>query len=396
MSTGDHAILAPSFAPVWGHCSGAVIANRDAPETYTPESAEGTAAHWVASEYLTLWQEPGGHTPLIADWDGATAPNGVVIDADILDAVEVYTSHVLALAQEHGALRALRIEHRIRAPQIHPEKNWGTTDCAVWLPDAGLLYVIDYKHGHSYVPARDNLQLINYAAGMIAELGITGHDDQHITAVLQTVHPRCYFSPDGPVSEWRVKLSDLRAPINTLANQAAEAFASPKMTPGAHCRYCPGLLRCRSARLSAYRLIDHAGMPLALDNMPVEHLATEYDALEQGVKVAQARFEAVRDELRHRLQAGEGGSGKTLQSTKGRPKWSVPDAVVLTMGRQFGIDARKPDAITPAQFVKATSPSLRTAAQQAVDGMSSRPTGELKIIDAADSRTARAFKPQEE
>lgn len=391
-----HSTLAPSFAPVWGHCSGAVAVNAAAPEQYSPETAEGTAAHWVASECLKLWQEPGAGAPPASYWIGeAGAPGGIVIDEEITEAVQVYVSDVLKVAQEHGALRQLLIEHKVHAPQIHAD-NWGTLDCALWLPDKGLLYLWDYKHGHRLNSAVGNLQLVDYIAGLIAELNINGHDDQHITAVLRIVQPRCYHSPTGPVSEWRVTLSDLRGYFNTLHNQAAEAYSKPTLTTGLHCRDCPGVGRCSAARMAGYSLVDYVRQPFAIDTMTAADLATERAILSRGLKAAQARLEAIEDDLTHRLKAGDSaGTGLSLQSSQGRRAWSVPPPVVLTMARQFGFDASKPDVITPTQFVKAAPAAMQTAVQQAVNAISHRPPGALKLVDAADCRTALAFKPQE-
>lgn len=394
--SGQHSIFPPSFAPVGGHCSGAYRANQDAPDQYSAESEEGTAAHWVASECLRMRQEPGGNNPVANFWIGQTAPNGVVIDSEITEAVKVYVDHVMRLAQDTGGLRKLLIEHRVHAPQLHPE-NWGTLDLALWDEASRTLYLVDYKHGHRYVPARENLQLINYVAGLINEMKFNGLDDQAITCVLQVVHPRCYYSPDGPVSEWRVKMSDLRPYFNQLSHKMHESGTAPTLSTGQHCRDCPGQLECRAARLAGYRLFDYVAQPYAMDRMTAEHLAVEYDLLERGLAAAGARFDAVAADLKHRLRNGEAaGSGKALQSTEGRKKWSVPDPVVLLTGKQFGIDASKPGAITPEQFIKAVPPALRTAATQAVNGLSTRPPGELKIIDASDSVTARAFAPPQQ
>ena len=391
--TAAHSIFPPSFAPVGGHCSGAYKVNQEAPEQYSPESEEGTAAHWVASECLAMWQKPDGGSPVANFWIGEKAPNGVVIDSEITEAVQVYVDHVLKLAQKYGALRSMLVEHRVHAPQLHPE-NWGTLDFALWDAASRTLYLTDYKHGHRYVAARENLQLVNYVAGLINELNFNGLDDQTITAVLQVVHPRCYHSPEGPVSEWRVKMSDLRPYFNQLSHKMYEAGTNPTLTTGEHCRDCPGRLECRAARLSGYALFDYVAQPYQMDRMSAEHLAVEYDLLQRGINAARARFEAVEADLTHRLRNGEaGGCGKALQTTEGRKKWSVPDGVVLLTGKQFGIDASKPGTLTPEQFIKAAPAGMRSAASKAVASMSTRPAGALKIIDAQDSITARAFIP---
>lgn len=394
---GDHSILAPSAAPIWGHCSGSVQVMAAVPDTWTPESEEGTAAHWVASECLAMWAEPGEKMPVANFWLGQQAPNGVIIDEDIAEAVQVYVDHIVKLAQQHGALRSMRIEHRVHAPQIHPEL-WGTSDFCLWLPDSGTLIIRDYKHGHRLCRAEGNLQLVAYAAGMLAELNINGYQDQHVTVDLGIVQPRCYHSPAGPISTWRTTLADLRGYFNQLEHQAAEAFsASPKLSTGEHCRDCPGVLSCRAARMASYSLADYVRQPFAMDSMTAEELATERAILEPAVSAARARLEAAEADLRHRITSGQGGKcGLTVESTPGRAKWGVPDDTVRLLGQQFGVDAMRETPVTPAQFVKAVPAPMRAAAEQVVKQMAPRPAGALKLVDAADSRTARAFKPKEE
>lgn len=397
MSEQQHAILPPSFAHVWGYCSGAISAKMGAPERYTPDTEEGTAAHWVGSECLSMWCEPDGGAPPASFWIGETAPNGVVIDDDITDAVQVYVDDVLEVCQKHGGLSKLLIEHRVHMPQIHDE-NWGTLDTCLplLLPTQGtaLIYLWDYKHGHRENRAAGNLQLIDYIAGIVAELNINGFDDQNITVVLRVVQPRCYHAA-GPISEWRAPLSDLRGYFNQLQAQGHEALTNPTMTTGLHCRDCPGVGRCAARRMADYSLIDYVRQPYQIDAMTGAELGLERDMLDAGIRAATARLDAIDDDLRHRIAAGATDTGKALQSKEGRQAWNIPDEQVIVMARQFGVDARKPVLLTPPQLIKKAPAALKSALTQAVDSMSSRPAGALQIINAEDSLSSRAFGKKE-
>ena len=65
-----HALLAPSSAPIWGHCSGSVLAQQSAANIDTQQSREGTAAHWVGSECLKAWQSDQLGDLTAAEWLG--------------------------------------------------------------------------------------------------------------------------------------------------------------------------------------------------------------------------------------------------------------------------------------------------------------------------------------
>ena len=87
MSRIDHAFLAPSSAGIWGPggCPASPTVEAQYPEQEDSEKArEGTAAHWVASERL------GGRSVAV----GELAPNGVVVDQDMIDGTDAYVADI--------------------------------------------------------------------------------------------------------------------------------------------------------------------------------------------------------------------------------------------------------------------------------------------------------------
>jgi hypothetical protein len=311
----------------------------------------------------------------------------------MVEGAAVMVSDVLQVAQEHGALRSLLIEHRTHMPQIH-EQNWGTLDCALPLIALGVpkIYVWDYKHGHRENRPEANLQLIDYMAGLLAELNINGQQDQHIDVHFRIVQPFCYSAPED-VNEWVVKLSDLRPYFNRLHAQAHEALGpNPTMTAGKHCRDCPAVWTCATARRAVYSFIDYAGEPYRMDQMTDADLAVERGILRDGMTVAKARLEAIEDTLTHKLRNGSVGSGLALESKPGRQAWNVPAKQAIAFASQFGVDNSVIGVLTPAQTADKVAAPLRAAFKQAVNAIASRPAGALKLINASDTTAARAFK----
>ena len=390
----DHApLLPPSGAPQWGNCSGSAIAQASVPDVETEANRIGTATHWAAAVALEVWKHPVTDGASVwTDCVGKAAPNGVVIDRDMADGAQVYVDDVLAVAQKHGGLRALMIEHKVHAPQIHAE-NWGTLDCAMWLPDDGLLYIWDAKFGHRNNRARENLQLINYAAGLVNELQIDGHAEQHITVVFRIVQPFSYHG-DGPVNEWRCLLSDLRPYWNQLHAAATEVYANPTMSSGVWCRDCPAVGRCATARAAGYNLIDYTSQPYDIDTMTGAELATERAILTTGLAAVRARLDAIEADLHHRIAGGAADTGLVIQSTRGRVKWSIPTAQAVAFGVAFGVDISKPGAMTPTQAEKAAPTELRPAFKEALAAVTERPAGGTKLVDASESSVGAAFKQE--
>lgn len=394
-----HAILAPSSAPQWGVCSGSVEAQRHAPDIEHPRTRAGTASHWVGSECLLRWQDIDGGVPFCSEWIGRTAPNGVVIDEEMAEGAQVFVDHVLGIAQQHGALQDVLIEHRVFMPRIHPTANWGTLDACVPLLDrdksgrvaGGKIYVIDYKFGHREVKAAGNLQLIDYVEGILNEFSIDGHAEQFIEVILQVVQPFCYQAPDD-VNEWRGPLTSLRPYFNQLEAKAWEVFNKPTLSTGPHCRDCRAILVCSAARKAHYSLVDYVNAPLEFDRMTGRDMAVERAILLAGRATLQARLDAIEEALQHRISKGETDSGLTVEAGQGRLAWTVPKAQAIAFGAQFGLDLAKPDVLTPTQAISAAKGDVKKIFAQAIESITNRPPTGLKLIDAADSKTARAFK----
>lgn len=388
--SGQHAPLAPSSAPQWGHCSGSVTANMHAPDLDSEASLKGTAAHWVGEECLRAWKLPGSTAPSCFDLVGKAAPNGVVIDDEMAEGAKVFVDDVLRVAQEYGALQKMLIEHRVSMPQIH-EQNWGTFDCCIPLLDKGVIYLWDYKNGHRENRARGNLQLIDYVAGIINELNIDGHADQHIRVVLRLVQPFCYKA-NGPVDEWSCMLSDLRPYFNQLSMKAHEALSNPSMSTGEWCRDCAAVRTCSAARAASYNLIDLVNEPYTMDAMDGQALATERRIIQSGLKAAKARLEAIEDDLQHRITGGATDTGLALQATSGNLAWSVPTSQAIALASQFQGDIAKGGVLTPTQAKAKIPPELRQQFEQVLKTVTRRPSGGLKLVDASDTIGARAFK----
>lgn len=389
----SHAILAPSSASVWGRCTGSVNAQRGRPNPETPQSREGTAAHWVMSEVLLNFKHTGRGPLLASDYIGKTAPNGVVIDEKMAEGAQVIVDDVLKICQSTGSLQSLLVEQRVAMPRIHPE-NWGTLDVSIPLLERGYLYIWDYKHGHRPVDAAGNEQLIDYVAGLVEMFAIDGAMDQHVTVCIRIVQPFAYKA-SGPVSEWVLRLADLRGAFNLLHAKAHEAMGpNPTLTTGLHCRDCLALADCSAARGMAYNLIDLVNAPFSMDAMTTADKAAERMILREGKAVLDARLEAIEEDLRHRIANGDTTAGLTLESKPGKLEFTVEDNVAAAFALQFGVDISKPGVVTPTQAVTKAPAAIRPAFEQALKAITRRPSGALNLIAATESRTARAFQPR--
>lgn len=381
----EHAVLAPSSASIWGHCSGYPLASKRFPDISGPEAEIGTAVHWVISETLS---SSGSVEQLL----GNIAPNGIRITEDMIEGAQVMVEDVRRITPNR---QLMLIEHRVKMPAIH-EQNWGTLDAAVWLKGIGRLYIWDYKNGHRENSAKENLQLINYVAGLIEELQIDALAEQHINVHMRIVQPFSYKS-DGPLDEWVVKMSELRPFFNQLHGQAHEALGpNPTLTPGIWCRDCPAVGVCSAVKKASYSIIDYVKQPYTLDEMNSPDLATERKILQVGENLVTARLDAIEDELHHRIKSGSGSeSGLALQSKPGNLNWTVEKTTAVSFAKQFGVDISKTDALTPVQTIAKVPKKIKTVFLEALKTVTRRSPGELKLIDANETVGVLAFKKKE-
>jgi len=385
----EHAPLAPSSAPQWGHCSGSIAAQANIPDRESEATREGTAAHWVMSETLLNHRDNRDGPRECVGYLGATDPQGLLIDDKMVEGAQMMVDDVLEVAHRFDALPYLLIEHRVAMPKIHPQ-NWGTLDVGLYLPDRFLLFIWDYKHGHRET-GPGSLQFVDYLQGLCEKYQIDGHLDQQTRYVARVVQPYCYYAA-GPVREQTGFLSELRPQWNQLAMKAHEAFSNPTLSTGLWCRDCKAVGTCSAARRAGYNFIDLVNEPYEMDRMRGADLAVERAILSDGLAVAKARLEAIEDELHHRVTAGETDSGLTVETSAGRIEWTVAPGQARALAAQFGVDASKDAVLTPAQTLAAAPAKVRPLLKQVMDKMTGRKAGKLKLVPADASRTARAFQ----
>lgn len=374
-----HAKLSPSASGRWVHCPGSVIMEERFPEPGRSEAAEeGTASHFVASESLTGQAIPS---------PGQTAPNGVILTPEMIEAAEVYVQAVAKAAPAGGPLH---VEKALRVGRVHPE-CWGTPDLWYYVPALWELHVWDYKYGFGIVEPFENWQGICYAGGALdivaANMGQpVALIDQRVTVVIHIVQPRPFHAV-GPVREWRVKASDLRGYYNRLEGAAAEALgANPRTVSGDYCRYCSARHACPAAQKAAMFAVDYTDQAAAEELSP-EALAIELRTLQRAAKAIEYRLAGLESQAIATLQGGGHVPGFSIQSGSGRPSWTVPASEIFALGELFGLDLRKPpEAVTPAQAKKAGLDAAMVAAYSKAEGSG------IKLVATGNSLAAQVFK----
>jgi hypothetical protein len=351
--------IRPSGSKVWLACPLGLTMQNLYGDRYPAGAAadEGTAAHEVLELMLK-----GGEVP-------TTASNGVSITRDMHD----HGLAALRFISELEAGGSYRSEHALTMRLPDGTAITGTADVIVLPPDGKTVHVIDYKYGHTHVPA-DSPQLKIYGIAAAQEFN---REVVH----LHVIQPRDYTA--------RSPRSYLFTPAeqNDFCDEVANALrlahaAKPYAVAGSHCLRCPGRGHCETLRTASLEFSGACGT----DTTAPEAVAAELGIAQQAVDLATARLKGLQDEATHVLSGGGVVPGWALERKPGRQQWK-DEQPVLALAEAFGIldtvSTRK--LITPLQAQKAGLPA------ELVKLHTERPMGEPKLVPAGETLAAKTF-----
>jgi len=366
----EHAPFPPSGMATTVQCPGswklqALYPARDDTEA----AADGVAAHWVVAQ---------GMTGKLPDVD-TIAPNGVPVTDEMLDGAELYMDAV-------GIHADNAIEERLPASDYFGEDCWGTPDTYRFksVPPGGVLLVADYKFGHRFVDVFENWQLMTYASLVLDKLGIAGDQEQHIRVVFKIIQPRCY-DPRGPVREWSVLATDLRAYWNKI--NAAISLARSEQAQcwvGKECRDCSASAHCPSLHRAAQSLLDEVSKPTPIE-LPPDALGYQLRKIKRAVEILEARKSGLEEVTLEKLKGGQFVPGFMVGRGQGRARWKIPVAQIDSMGQLMNMKLTEPKPVTPKQAIKLGLPA------DLVNEFSETPAGKLMLVEDDGKLAEQAF-----
>lgn len=371
--SGAHSILPPSGAAAWRRCGLWVAMNQAFPQPDSPETLEGTAAHWVAWEILA-------GRPVA---EGTPAPNGVIVTDEMIEGAELVVDTVRARIP---AGTVLHVEEPVAIPRIHAQ-CWGTPD--IWAFYGVTLEVIDYKFGHRFVDEYENDQGVAYTAGILDVLAEKlgkgpGLFDQRLKVNFTVIQPRCFYK-GSPVRTWSVMASDLRAHINQLSMAAEKALLpEPTGVTNEECRHCPGRHACPALQQAAYADAEYAVKSSPVELSPAA-ASLELRMMERALVRLQNRVEGMREAVTVYGRQGHATPFHRLEQGYGRTQWNMPPGQVIAMGQLMGVDLSKPGVVTPAQAKKAG------VDEAVIKAYSTTPLGQIKLVPDNPADARRVF-----
>ena len=386
----EHSIIAHSAAGIWGKfggCTAYPIMVKQYPETEKSEDAlKGDAAHELGEKMLYAGAHANMNMPVKHETINTKASNGILIDDLIFEAAELYAQDVITIMHQtrvYGGDK-LGIEEKVEAKKIH-DLSFGTLDARIFDPANNSLYMWDFKSGYGVVEVFECWQLINNCAGLLEKLQINGLYDQKLKIHFRIVQPNAYHRL-GPIREWIVTASDLRAYFNQLNHAAHEALSEKRMfQTGNHCKYCCARYACNAALNTGMSLYETVSKPVPMDLTP-QQIGLQYSIVQRAREQLEFLESSYEEQIKRLQKSGIVVPGVTYELTYGRKKWNKPVKEILALGELMGVNLKKPDdVITPNQASKLSIDSA------IIDAYSIRDRSGTKLVLDSETRVRSIF-----
>lgn len=320
-------ILRPSGAGLWGVCAAnpslAVPDDVDTDDD-TETRDEGIACHWAAATGAP---------------EGVTAPNGIEIDAEMMDAVSLWWQ---TLRQWSAPVV---IETPVHCAGIH-EILRGTPDAMGYDPVTFTLYLADLKYGYRYVTEIRNKQLLCYMDGAWRYFG----KPPVARIVFTIVQPRCY-SASGPVRTWECMPHEVETDIAALMLAAHNAMQpNPRGTLNPGCRSCSGRHQCETIRTASGAIADASGSATPTD-LPFAAQEYELRYVTDAIDVLTAYQTGLQQQVAFTIKKGQRSKYYEIATELTPLKWNADTTEkVRSVARMMGVSVDKPSQIiTPTQ-----------------------------------------------
>lgn len=334
-----HAIFAPSSAARWLACPPSATLSQGLPERPSLAALEGTRVHAVVERALRTGEIPLPPAPWVTL---KNMPDHLV------------ATYIRDYVQQLGA-GILQIEERV----FLVKGCWGHLDAGHIGQE--VITIIDFKNGSWDVEAKDNKQMLTYAATFLA----TYPNCQWFRLVI--------FQPNSWMNKINPEQSDgFKQHLHTRAEVEAHkrevlnaiAYEGPPI-PGPQCRWCPAFSQCPAMSQDANFLMG------AISRDPQIMLPSELVRMLRIIRGVYDMKDLLETELTNRLKAGSVVDGAELKPSNKWRSWNDERQAAETMWKLAGVKGVK--AVTPAAAKK-----LSNEAAQFAEIASHQPEAEMK------------------
>lgn len=281
----DHAILSPSSAKRWIHCTPSALLAEEAGSKSSVYAEEGTLAHEIAEHALTRYLE-GVYDPIIDEAPPVKDEHfrNPLFSIDMANYIRDYCNYVIGenyeMQKADGSSR-MYLERRVNITDYAPD-SFGSVD--VILVSDKTIHIIDLKYGAGVkVTADHNEQMMMYALGALKDLGaLKAAVSDRVTNIRMTIaqvrldHYDTFEMSKGELLDWAEKVLK---PAGKAAIQG-----KGKQVIGSWCGFCPVKAQCRAQRDAILADFDEKPEPLLLSDEEVTDLIGKIDTYKSWIE----------------------------------------------------------------------------------------------------------------
>ena len=361
----DHAKLSPSKRSRWALCPGSIREEAKYPDTGSgPAAADGTHSHTLLEHCI----KNGLSDPMDQVGETFTDHEGEFkVDAD--RAARVKSAIEYIRERSMGGLLPVISEQRVDpAFLLGRDDLSGTVDCQILGPD--WLELIDYKDGMGIVTAEGNLQLEQYAYGVLARLRLPVNGNYPFKTVRMTIiQPKLALRGMPAITSHEVSVRDLMANMGTIISQAAATDApdAPLVPGDSQCKFCRAKGSCSALANNVMKEVGIMFQPVVTETLDVAQQSADKDPatmddaqirqIMEAAPLMRQLLEAVEKEALRRLEMGQVIPGLKLVNGRGSRAWTLPEDEMAEKLVKMGIPKSavyETKLVTPAKAEKLT------------------------------------------
>ena len=401
-----HAQLSPSKRNRWALCPGSIREEAKYPEQESgPAAIDGTHSHTLLEKCIEFKFDADRFIGLaMTDHEGT-----FTVDKDRAARVQIALDYIHE--QSLGGMFTVQSEHKVNPAHLLGRDDLsGTVDVQIFGSDT--LELIDYKDGMGVVSAEGNLQLEQYAYGVLAGYKLPVNGTYPFEYVKMTIiQPKLALKGMNPISSSTVTVESLMANMGTIIRQAA-ATDQPDapLVPGeSQCKFCRAKGSCAALASNVMKEVGIMFQPTVIQPLDMAQQSAQKDPstmddaqiaqIMEAAPLMRQLLEGVEKEALRRLEAGGTIAGLKLVNGRGSRAWALPEdqmaEKLVKMGIPKGaiyetklVSPAKAEKLTWAKRdgtqVQLTERQLKTMENEYVAKLA----GKLTVAHESDSRPA--------
>lgn len=398
----SHARLSPSSRHRWANCPGSVREEAKYPEGLPgPSAVDGTRTHLVLEHCIdNSLLDP--HT--LENQAFKAEGNTFVVDKDRADRVAVAIDYIKQRSN-NGELQVISEERVDPAELLGRSDMGGTIDCQIIGND--WIEIIDYKDGMIKVEADGNLQIEQYAYGVIAKYGASRFNK----IIFTVIQPKLSFKKESAISSFEYDVESLLSKRDVIISQAlaTDDLNAPLIPGDKQCKFCKAKGGCSALSEKVMGEVGIMFGPVKNNGFDIVEQSAEKDPSvmtdEQLKQIMEAAplmrqlLDGVEQEALRRLESGKNIQGLKLVYGRGSRTWALPEEEMAEKLLKMGIPKTaiyETKLVSPAKAEKMTwekrdgtkmslsDRQLKRLDQEYVTKLS----GKLTVVSESDSRPA--------